>query len=69
MKISCQLTFSFPSVHFGMENCVGCARRDIVNKVFIIKCILFHYGIIEITEKWKENFLTDSFIKYFTMWA
>ena len=34
-----------------------------MNKVFIIKCILFHYGIIEITEKWNENFLTDLFIK------
>ena len=30
------MTFSFPSVHFGMENCVGCARGDIVNKVFDI---------------------------------
>ena len=36
MKISCQMTFSFPIVHFGMENCVGCARGDIVNKVFDI---------------------------------
>lgn len=36
MKISYQKTFSFPRVHFGMENCVGCVRRDAVNKVFDI---------------------------------